>query len=178
MSERKYTKEEILKMKENADIAVMTMTTTGIGIGFVPVLIDVTALTAAMGVGVVAIAKCYGYKLSEEDAGELILNFLKAAGTTGICIAAGQKIIMSLLKSNPISYIPVMIADAVLCGSTAYAIGSTSEQYFRKRAEGKKATQEEIREWMKDGKSKGKEISKKQAEAEAEKKKKEFEGQK
>ncbi|MBE6633955.1 MAG: DUF697 domain-containing protein [Ruminococcaceae bacterium] len=172
MNEHKYTKEEIAKMRENAEIAVNTMTASGVAIGFAPVLIDVAALMAAMGVGVAAIAKCYGYSLNKEDAGELILRFFKAVGTTGACIAAGQKLITSLFKSNPVSYVPVMIADAVLCGSTAYAVGSTSEKYFRKCAEGKRVSNDEIRQWMKEGKERGKEISKKQAEQEAEKKKK------
>lgn len=167
MSEKKYTKEEIEKMKEKADIAVLTMTTVGVGIGFVPVMFDIAALMTAMGGGVVTIGNCYGFTMNKEDAGELIKSFFKAAGMTFSFIFAGQKIASSLLKSNPVSYVPSMIADAVLCGSTAYAVGSTSEKYFRRRAEGKKATAEDIRRWMEEGKRDGKQISKKQADEKA-----------
>ena len=173
MSERRYTKEEIEKMKENAEIAITSMTTAGISMGFIPVFIDIAALMAAMGVGVIAIAKCYGYTLNKEDAGDLIKQFVQAAGFTSMGVVVGQKIFNSLLKSNPVSYIPVMISDAIICGATAYSVGSTADKYFRRRVEGKKVSKEEIRQWMKEGKEKGKEVSKKQAEEEAEKKKKE-----
>ena len=178
MSERRYTKEEIEKMKENAEIAVASMTTAGVSMGFVPVFIDVAALMAAMGVGVIAIAKCYGFALNKEDAGDLIKQFVKAAGFTSMGVVVGQKIFNSILKSNPVSYIPVMISDAIVCGAISYSVGSTADKYFRRRAEGKKVSKEEISQWMKEGKEKGKEVSKKQAEEEAEKKRKGQDGKK
>ena len=164
---RKYTEEELKEMDKKADIAVKTMTLTSVGIGFAPVMVDVAVFMLTVSTGVVAVGKCYSFGLTKEDAGELIKQFLKTAGLTYSMIFAGQKLTTSLLKSNPVTYTPTMIVDAALCGATAYSLGSTSRNYFRRRAEGKKATQEEIRKWMKEGKSQGKKVAKKMAEEKA-----------
>ena len=49
MRKRNYTEEEIAKMKENAEVAVISMTSAGIAIGFAPVFIDVAALMRLWG---------------------------------------------------------------------------------------------------------------------------------
>lgn len=171
METKKYTRAELTAMKEKSDTALYTMTVAGVGIGFAPVMIDIAALMTAMGVGVVAIGNCYGYKLNKADAGELIKHFFRAAGMTYSFIFVGQKITTSILKSNPVSYIPTMIADAIMCGATAYAVGYTSQKYFHKQAEGAQATVDDIKRWMKDGKKEGQKISKQKAEEEAAKRK-------
>ena len=161
---KKYTKEEIKEMDKKADIAIKTMTVAGVGIGFAPIGIDVTAFMVAMGAGVVSIGKCYYQEITKDDAGELIKKFFMAAGTTLAMVSVGQKIATSILKSNAITYLPAMVADAVICGATAFAVGSTSKNYFHRRAEGKKATEEDIKKWMKEGKIQGKKVAKKIAE--------------
>lgn len=169
--QKKYTPEEMKIMEENADKAITTMTVGAVGIGFAPVFVDVTALMIGLGVGVVAIGKCYDLKLTKDDAGDLIKQFFKAAGLTYSMIFAGQKITTSLLKSNPVSYIPSMIADAAMCGSIAFAVGSTSKRYFQRLAEGKKVTASDMKKWMKEGKETGKDVAKNMAKDKA----KEFE---
>ena len=167
MSVKKYTENEMAEMTKKAQTALKTMTVAGVGIGFAPVMVDIAALMTAMGAGVVAIGKCYGFNLDKQGAGDLIKQFFKAAGTTYAFVFAGQKIAASFLKSNPVSYIPAMISDAVMCGAIAYAVGSTSEKYFRRKAEGSKATADDIKRWMEEGKREGKAVSKKHAEEQA-----------
>ena len=164
---KKYTPEEIEAMAQKADKAVMAMTLTGVGIGFAPVGIDIAAFMALMGTGVVSIGACYGLELNKEEAGELIKHFFKAAGLTLSMVMVGSKLVYSLMKSNPVTYLPFMIADAVIDGTTAYAVGSTSRNYFQRKAQGKKATEEEIKRWMEEGKIKGKKVAKQAAEEKA-----------
>lgn len=162
-----YTETELVAMDSKADVAVKAMTVTGVGIGFAPVMIDIAALMAAMGAGVVAIGACYQMKVNKEDAGELIKQFFKAAGLTFSMVFAGQKIVGSLMKSNPATYLPFMITDAIVCGASAYAVGSTSQKYFRRRAQGKTASAAEIKQWMAEGKQQGKGFAKAQADQRA-----------
>lgn len=160
---KKYTADEILAMDKKADVAITTMTLAGVGIGFAPVIIDIAAFMAAMGTGVVAIGKCYYQELTKDDAGELIKKFFMAAGTTLAMVSVGQKLVTSVLKSNAVTYVPAMVADAVICGATAFAVGTTSKNYFHRRAEGKKASEKDIKKWMKEGKIEGKKVAKKMA---------------
>lgn len=170
MSVKKYTEKQLKDMDDGADGALILMTEGAVVIGFLPVMVDIGVLMTAMGAGVVSIGKCYGCALTKGDAGELIKQFFKAAGMTFSFIFAGQKIVASLLKSNPATYLPTMIADATMCGATAYAVGSTAKKYFRHMAEGRKATAEDIKHWMEDGKKEGKSVAKQQAEDHAKEK--------
>ena len=164
---KQYTNEELLAMEKNADKAILAMTVTGVGIGFAPVGIDISALLLAMGTGVLAIGRNYGMSLSKEDAAELIKIFFKAAGTTFSIVTGGEKLAASLLKSNPVTYLTVMIIDGVMGGAAAFAVGYTSRRYFRMLAEGKKASKAEIGAWMREGKKQGKGIAKNLAEKKA-----------
>ena len=159
MNNRKYSEEELLGMDENADIAITTMTIAGVGMGFAPVFLDVAALMVAMGAGVVAIGKCYDLQLTKDDAADLIRQFFKAAGLTFSMVFAGQKITASFLKSNPVTYLPTMVADAVMCGSIAFAVGGTSKRYFHRVAAGKKVSESEMKAWMNEGKKAGKDVA-------------------
>lgn len=159
-----YSYEELQTMDRRADIAIKTMTTASIGVGFAPVFIDITALMAGIGVGVVAIGKCYAFELTKEEAGELVIQFFKTAGLIYTMIAAGQKLAASFLKSNPLTYLPTMISDAAMCGAVAFAIGNTSKHYFRHRAEGKIVDASDIRRWMKEGKAEGQSLARREAE--------------
>lgn len=162
-----YTESEMEAMNDAADKAILTMTLAGVGIGFAPVMLDIAMFMTEAGIGVVAVGKCYNMKLSKEDAGDLIRQFLRAAGLAYSMVFTCEKLGSSALKSNPVSYIPAMIADAVMCGSISFAIGSTSKRYFKKLAEGKKATDSEIKAWMKEGKKAGKEVAEKYAKEKA-----------
>lgn len=166
-TQKLYSQSEIEAMNGAADSAILAMTIAGVGIGFAPVMLDIAIFMTEAGIGVVTIGKCYNMKLSKEDAGDLIKQFFKAAGLAYSMVFTCEKLGTSALKSNPVSYIPAMIADAVMCGSISYAIGSTSKRYFRKLAEGKKATDSDIKAWMKEGKKTGKEVAKKYAEEKA-----------
>ena len=164
---KKYTSKEIEEMGKKADKTVTTMTLTGVGIGFAPVGIDIAAFMTLMGTSVIAIGNCYGMEMNKEEAGELIKQFFKAAGLTLSMVTVGSKIIYSTMKSNPVTYLPFMVADAVICGTTAYAVGSTSKNYFQLRAQGKKASEEDIKRWMEEGKIQGKKVAKQAAKEKA-----------
>ena len=158
--QRKYSEEELQQMKKKASKVVLSMTAGSAGIGAAPVIIDIGAFMVAMGGSVVAIGRCYDFKITKEEAGQLIKQFFCAAGMAFSFIFAGQKIVTSLLKSNPVSYTPSMAVDAVMCSATAYAIGSTSQQYFHKLAQGKTVSNRELRQWMQEGKKTGKTMAK------------------
>lgn len=164
---RKYTDEEIKQMDSKAEDAIFYTTTVATGLGFVPIGFDLAVFAGTVGVGVVSVGKCYDFTISKGEAGELIKEFMKAAGLTYAFLTTGGKIITSLFKSNPVSYLPVAIADAALCGATAYALCSTAKEYFRRKAQGKQATREEIKRWMEEGKIKGRAIARKAAEEKA-----------
>lgn len=164
---RKYTDEEIEKMADKAQDAVVKTTITATGLGFVPIGFDIAVFAGTVAVGVVAVGKSFDFSISKGDAGDLIKQFMGAAGMTYMFLTTGGKLLASLLKSNPLSYLPVAIADAALCGATAYAICSTSKEYFRRKAHGKQATREEIKRWMEEGRIKGKAIARKAAEEKA-----------
>lgn len=133
-----YSEGEIKAMDDAADNSILAMTIVGVGIGFAPVMLDITVFMAEAGIGVVKIGKCYNMKLNKADAGDLIEHFFKAAGLAYSMVFTCEKFGSSALKSDPVSYIPTMTADAVMCGSISFAIGSTSKRYFKKLAEGKK----------------------------------------
>ncbi len=164
---KRYTEESLLGMDKKANKAVMAMTGAGVGVGFAPVMVDVAVLMAAMGGGVVSIGTCYDMRLTKEDAAELIKEFFKAAGMTFSMVFAGQKITASFLKSNPVTYVPTMIADAAMCGTIAFAVGETSKKYFRRLASGKKVSNSDLKKWMAEGKKSGKSIAKEYAEQKA-----------
>ncbi len=164
---KRYTEESLLGMDKKANKAVMAMTGAGVGVGFVPVMVDVAVLMAAMGGGVVSIGTCYDMRLTKEDAAELIKEFFKAAGMTFSMVFAGQKITASILKSNPVTYVPTMIADAAMCGTIAFAVGETSKKYFRRLASGKTVSKNDMKKWMTEGKKNGKSIAKEYAEQQA-----------
>ena len=159
---KRYTEESLLGMDKKANKAVMAMTGAGVGVGFAPVMVDVAVLMAAMGGGVVSIGTCYDMRLTKEDAAELIKEFFKAAGMTFSMVFAGQKITASILKSSD-----VMIADAAMCGTIAFAVGETSKKYFRRLASGKTVSKNDMKKWMTEGKKNGKSIAKEYAEQQA-----------
>lgn len=166
-TQKLYSESEIKAMDDAADSSILTMTIVGVGIGFAPVMLDITMFMAEAGIGVVAIGKCYKMKLNKADAGDLIKQFFKAAGLAYSMVFTCEKLGSSALKSNPVSYIPAMIVDAVMCGSISFAIGSTSKRYFKKLAEGKKITDSDIKAWMKEGKKTGKKVAEKYAKEKA-----------
>ncbi|MBR5287438.1 MAG: DUF697 domain-containing protein [Clostridia bacterium] len=167
---KKFTPEQLQEMDRKADLAVNAMMVAAVGLGVVPILLDMVAVSAAMGAGVIAIANCYDLQLTKDDAADLIKQFFKAAGTSYSIMFMGVKITNSLLKSNPVTYVPFLIADGVVCGAAAFAVGMTAKNFFHRRAQGKKATKEEMKQWMKEGQKMGKELARKPAEEHAEKK--------
>lgn len=167
MAVKRYTEEALLDMDRKADTRILAMTGAGVGVGFAPVMLDVAVLMGTMGTGVVSIGACYGMGLTKEDAAELIKQFFKAAGMTFSMIFIGQKFTASLLKSNPVTYVPTMIADAVMCGTVAFAVGSTAKKYFRRLASGKKVSVYDLKKWMAEGKKNGKAVAKEYAEQKA-----------
>ena len=168
---KKYTPEQIQEMDKKADLAVGTMMAAGVGIGLAPVLLDMVTVSAVMGAGVIAVSACYGQQLTKDDAAELIKQFFKAAGTSYSIMFMGVKITNSLLKSTPVTYLPFMIADAVVCGAASFAVGITAKNFFHRRAQGKKVTPEEMKQWMKEGNEQGKALAKKSAMEQMKKKK-------
>jgi len=167
---KKFTPEQLQEMDKKADLAISAMMAAAIGIGFAPVMMDMVTVSAAMGAGVVAISKCYDLQLTKDDAAELIKQFFKAAGTSYSIMFMGVKITNSLLKSNPVTYLPFMIADAVVCGAASFAVGTTAKNFFHRRAQGKKVTASEMKQWMKEGQEKGKALAKQSAKEQAMKK--------
>lgn len=167
---KKYTPEQLQAMDKKADLAISAMMATAIGIGVAPFGVDIVATSAAMGGGVVAIGNCYNQQLTKDDAADLIKQFFKAAGTSYSIMYMGMKITDSLLKSNPVTYLPFMIADGIVNGAASFAVGTTAKNFFHRRAQGKKVTASEMKQWMKEGQEKGKALAKQSAKEQAMKK--------
>ena len=97
----KYTEAELKEMDKKADIAVATMTAGGVATGLVPIVVDIPAFATALGVGVVALGKCYMYEITKEEAADLIRQFFKAASFSLAMAFVGTKITLSAFKITP-----------------------------------------------------------------------------
>ena len=162
----KYTEAELKEMDKKADIAVATMTAGGVATGLVPIVVDIPAFATALGVGVVALGKCYMYEITKEEAADLIRQFFKAASFSLAMAFVGTKITLSAFKITPFAPV-VYISDAVICGSIAFAVGQTAKNFLSRKAQGKTASPEEIKVWMEEGRKEGKKVARRIAEKKA-----------
>jgi uncharacterized protein (DUF697 family) len=88
---------------------------------------------------IVFIGRADGYLWDKDKAKGLLFQILKGMGLSTGLLLAGGKFINDALKLTGFGTIPAMAADAVLCGAVTYAVGYTTELYFKQNGEMSKA---------------------------------------
>jgi uncharacterized protein (DUF697 family) len=80
---------------------------------------------------IVFIGRAYGHLWDKQKAKGLLFQILKGMGLSTGLLLAGGKFVNDALKLTGFGTIPAMAADAVLCGAVTYAVGYTTELYFK-----------------------------------------------
>jgi len=88
---------------------------------------------------IIFIGRADGYLWDKDKAKGLLFQILKGMGLSTGLLLAGGKFINDALKLTGFGTIPAMAADAVLCGAVTYAVGYTTELYFKQNGEMSKA---------------------------------------
>ena len=112
---------------EKADGIIAGMTGGTLLAAAAPPVIDHAIFAAAVGGSVIAIATCYGVKISKEEAAKLVMEFVSYAGFA----YAGGSLIVSLSKATGLAYAPATALEAGLFSAMSFAIGVTAKHYFK-----------------------------------------------
>lgn len=132
---------------QDADVAIKTMMAAVVGTAIVPAHVNWALTASAMGVGAVAIGKCYGVELTKDEGQKFVKQFVLSAGMWFLSMNVGSKILSMIMESTGIGYGVGMAIDAATSAAFAWAIGSTAKAYFRNEFLGKsKLTKEELGE--------------------------------
>jgi uncharacterized protein (DUF697 family) len=115
---------------DRADDVINTMIATAIGMAVVPVVMT-PAFIAGMGVGVVAIGRCYGVQLTRDEAHKLVKEFFAAAGFSTMAVLATGKLLAAVMAATGIGYAGGVVLDAGASAAIAYAVGGTAKSYFK-----------------------------------------------
>lgn len=119
------------KQDKAADTAIAAMVTSVVGTAAVPAHINWALTASAMGVGVVAIGRCYGTELTKDEAWKLVRQFFIAAGGWFMAMQFGAKFFAMILSSTGIGHVGAFALDAAISGAAAYAIGAAAKEYFK-----------------------------------------------
>lgn len=129
----------------DADVAIKTMMGTVVATAAVPAHVNWALTASAMGVGAVAIGKCYDVQLTKDEGWKLVKQFVLSAGMWFLSMNVGSKILSALMQSTGVGYAVGMALDAASSAAFAWAIGSTAKAYFRNEYLGKsRLTKEEL----------------------------------
>ncbi|MCR5662089.1 MAG: DUF697 domain-containing protein [bacterium] len=132
-----------------ADDVIAGMVSSMTAGALAPAAINWVIVMSAMGAGVMSIGSCYTIKISKEEAADLIKQFFLSAGLTWCMLNVGAKICAAVFEATGFAYAPVVVADAVLSASQAFAIGSCAKAYFRKKYQGGDITDAELGQILK-----------------------------
>ncbi len=136
---------------EKADNAITAMVTGLVGGAIVPAHINWGIAAAAMGAGVIAIGKAYGFQLSKDDGWKLVKQFFLGAGFFWLAVNVGSKIFAAIAETTGIGYGAGVALDAAMSGAQAWAVGACAKEYFRREYQGKsKPTKEELGQLFRD----------------------------
>lgn len=147
----------ISECDKKADDAIKYMVAAVIGTAVVPAHVNWAITASAMGAGVVAIGKAYGFTLSKDGGWKLVKQFFLGAGFWFLTMNVGSKIIAAIAETTGIGYLGGVALDGAISGASAWAIGACAKEYFRKDCLGQgKPSKEELKKIFQDTFSKKK----------------------
>lgn len=127
----------VYECNEKADVAIAAMVGTVLTAVAVPAAVNWAIIATAMGSGVVAIGKCYGFKLTSNEGWKFVKQFVLAAGTCFLGLNVGAKILTALMQFTGFGYGAAVALDAATTGALAWAIGAAGKEYFQREYLGK-----------------------------------------
>ncbi|WP_197019718.1 DUF697 domain-containing protein [Brevundimonas sp. EAKA] len=116
---------------DDADGVVALMVTGAIGAAVVPFPVGWPMFIAALCGGVVKIGAIYDITLDKDEAWKLVLQLFKAAGLMWLGLTVGSKFIAAILQATGAGYAVGAALDAAVSGALAYAVGKSSQAYFK-----------------------------------------------
>ena len=122
---------------ENADKAIKAMMATVVGTALVPAHVNWALIASAMGASVVAIGLCYDIKLTKDEGWRLVKQLILSARFWFLSMNVGSKILSALMESTGLGYGIGVAMDAATSTALAWAIGTTSKEYFQREYLGK-----------------------------------------